>query len=241
MQHKTFIEIEENTTDWWLNAKSEIVCSVINKFFKSKKNISILDLASGTGHLAKYLYNNGYKNITVSDRSKTALKILKKKFSAVVQINLPDQTPKSNKYDCILALDAVEHIQDDKATLNNIRVLLKKNGRAIITVPAFMFLWSVKDDVLEHKRRYTLPQLKSLLLDSGYSIEFISYYNFFLFLPAFVYSLANKKAANVSRYSEKENVLFRKLFSFEKKFLTRSLKFPFGVSIIAVVTHASKK
>ena len=51
----------------------------------------------------------------------------------------------------------------------------------IITVPAFMSLWSGHDVFLEHKRRYTLPELKQKLVSAGFQIEKISYFNFFKF------------------------------------------------------------
>jgi SAM-dependent methyltransferase len=63
------------------------------------------------------------------------------------------------KFDCVFAMNVIEHIEDDKLALENINWLLKPGGRMFILVPAYMELYNGFDKILEHFRRYTLTSL----------------------------------------------------------------------------------
>ena len=71
----------------------------------------------------------------------------------------------------MLALDIVEHIEDDRQALSEIARVLRPDGVAVITVPAFPFLWSGHDEALYHKRRYTRATLERALADAGLSVR----------------------------------------------------------------------
>ena len=123
--------------------------------------------------------------------------------------------------------------------MKNIVDLLKKNGRLLITVPAYQFLFSKKDEMLHHFRRYNKKTLQNILPDN-IEIEKISYFNFFLFFPIAIAILFLKFFKiqfidSVERTPNKLiNYLMYKIFSFEKKFLN-FMNFPFGLSIILFV------
>lgn len=236
MKKDTFISIEQNNDDWWLSTKSKIIIELISSNFRTKK-ISILDIASGTGYIAQKISDEGYSNITVSDRSLVAISILKKKFKNVKKINLPKKLLIDEKFDCILILDVLEHIENDYESLRKIKSLLKKNGKIIISVPAYEFLWSSKDDRVEHKRRYIKQSLVRLIEHSNMKVDYMSYYNFFLFLPALFYSIINKYKEVIPRYNPLQNFLFTKIFSIEIPLIRKFVKFPVGVSLISVISH----
>ena len=56
-------------------------------------------------------------------------------------------------FDLVTGLDVVEHLDDDIAGLSEMRRVLRPDGRAVLFVPAFMFLWGVQDDISNHRRR----------------------------------------------------------------------------------------
>ena len=62
-------------------------------------------------------------------------------------------------FDVVTALDVVEHLDDDIAGLKEMNRVMKKSGRALIFVPAFMWLWGVQDDISNHRIRYTKKQI----------------------------------------------------------------------------------
>jgi hypothetical protein len=58
------------------------------------------------------------------------------------------------RFDTILYLDVIEHIEDAKAELHRAVDLLEPGGHLLIVVPAFNFLYSPFDKAIGHFRRY---------------------------------------------------------------------------------------
>lgn len=78
-------------------------------------------------------------------------------------------------FDVILMLDVLEHIENDRGTLQSLRSLLKPGGYAILTVPALGWLWSVHDDINLHFRRYHRRPLRQLLTQAGFEVHRLKY------------------------------------------------------------------
>ncbi|SFU91520.1 Methyltransferase domain-containing protein [Polaromonas sp. YR568] len=175
------------------------------------------------------------------DMSDDAINFSREIFSGLVKKGmLPDAVPYPDKYfSLVTALDVIEHVEDDRAALSAIYAKMAPNGRGVITVPAFMFLWSEHDVLNEHKRRYRLDDLRTKLLDAGFTIEKLSYFNTFLFPLISLVRIANnllrrKGGSDVELPPSFINYTLKKIFGAEKYFL-RFLNFPFGVSLLAVV------
>ena len=63
-------------------------------------------------------------------------------------------------------LDTVEHVPAEDEVFEECRRVLRgpepagtPGGKLLVTVPAFMFLWSRNDAINMHQRRYTAPEL----------------------------------------------------------------------------------
>lgn len=224
--------MQENQNDWWMRGRIAIVLSLLNKF--AKKTDTILDIGAGTGIITEKIKAAGYNNISVVDNSPTSLNILKEKNLNPIEGSLPELNI-DGKCDFALLLDVLEHIEDDKKTLLSIYEHLNTGGKLLITVPAFMFLWTPKDIDLGHFRRYNKNSLLETIQSTKFKIKFMSYYNFFLFIPALIYSIKNKKKTRSARYSKTRDKYFTPIFKFERHFISRNIKFPFGVSMICIL------
>jgi hypothetical protein len=118
----------------------------------------------------------------------------------------------------------------------------KKGGVFMVTVPAFMFLWSEHDVVNHHFRRYTAAQLRGVTTEKSASI-FLSYFNFWLFFPiALVRLIKGKSKEKTTEEAQSDfgmikntsiNRLFYSIFKSENFFLKRFIKLPVGVSILS--------
>lgn len=87
------------------------------------------------------------------------------------------------KFDTIIMFDVLEHIENDDEFLNNEAYdLLKDNGKIIITVPAFQFLFSEHDKFLKHFRRYDKKMIKELVKKTNYNMINFHYFYFSLFM-----------------------------------------------------------
>ena len=141
-------------------------------------------------------------------------------------------------------MDLLEHVSDDRLVLEEIYRVLRHKGIAVITVPAFRFLWSSHDNVLMHYRRYQQKELRNKLKNSKFTILKISYYNCFLFpIIAGIRLLKNLISKMIKNKSEETDITYvpkaiNRLLVFVlklEKSVLKHLDFPFGVSLISVV------
>jgi hypothetical protein len=116
--------------------------------------------------------------------------------------------------------------------------VLKKEGRAFMFVPAFMFLWGVQDDISHHRIRYTKKQIVERVEKAGFEIERATFANITFFAPILA-GRAIMKLTGIKPESENNitisalNGFLGKLFGAER-FWLKNLNFPFGVSIVVV-------
>jgi len=101
-------------------------------------------------------------------------------LSDIVQADVSDLPFGNDKFDLVLALDVLEHVEDHKKALLECRRVLRKGGSVLITVPALSFLWSKHDVGQGHFRRYNKKMLLDLVSETDYKIDYIGYFNFFL-------------------------------------------------------------
>tara|TARA_B100000686_G_C16564399_1_gene849520 strand:+ start:135 stop:869 length:735 start_codon:yes stop_codon:yes gene_type:complete len=226
---------ENEKEHWWYKGRREIISSTINKFVEKKNNIKILDFGAGSGTNTMMLSN--YGEVYVYEKDKETHQYLKKKFEKISNIFVLDEITNNIFFDLIIASDVIEHINDDSKIIEFLSSILKNDGNILITVPAYNFLYTERDKVLGHFRRYN----KKLLIEKTkkyFKTLKISYYNFFLFFLSLVLFIFIKlfKAKSLITSPENtpnffvNNMLFR-IFSFEKYFL-KHLNFPFGASIV---------
>jgi len=155
----------------------------INHFCTGKT----LEIGSGIGNISQFFIQDN-KNITLSDLRPNYLEILIKRFPRFNQnnfclIDLVDPEfdekykDKFNLYDTIFAMNVVEHILDDQQAIKNCHKLLKKEGRLVILVPAYQFLYNRFDKELEHYRRYNQKSLNNLFNSADFKIVHEQYFN----------------------------------------------------------------
>jgi 2-polyprenyl-3-methyl-5-hydroxy-6-metoxy-1,4-benzoquinol methylase len=67
------------------------------------------------------------------------------------------------KFDAILYIDVLEHIEDDRAEIARATARLKSGGTLIVLAPAHPFLFTPFDAAIGHFRRYTRASLQATL------------------------------------------------------------------------------
>ncbi len=133
---------------------------------KDPENISmVLDVGCGDGFIA----NNVLKKLTVEGIDGIDINLndseVKKLSSYYNDINFYNtfETIKTRKYDLILLLDVLEHVEDDGTFLNEIiEKHMYLGGYCLVASPAFNCLFSSHDRFLRHYRRYNLKELMGL-------------------------------------------------------------------------------
>ena len=79
----------------------------------------------------------------------------------VIVGDLGDVDP-DRRFDAILYIDVLEHIEDDTGELLRARDRLRDGGALIVLSPAFQFLFSEFDRAVGHFRRYTRSSLAAV-------------------------------------------------------------------------------
>jgi SAM-dependent methyltransferase len=80
-------------------------------------------------------------------------------------------------FDTVVCLNVLEHLEHDGQAIKKAFQELGPGGQMIIYVPAFEWLSGPIDVQLGHFRRYTKKTLAPLLLDAGFEIRGMRYYN----------------------------------------------------------------
>jgi SAM-dependent methyltransferase len=233
----TFATIERS--HWWFTARREIVLSVADRFVPS--GAPILDVGCGTGFFLEGARPR-YDAWGV-DPSPVAVELCRARgLERVVQASAYDLSALAGRsFEAVFFLDVIEHLDDDARALREALRVLTPGGLAIVTVPAFMFLWSEHDVVNEHRRRYRRPQLAALLRAVGFAVERLTYFNFFLFPLATADRLASRLArrrvaAELTVPRPWVNRLMGDAFRSERHRVADPGRgpFPFGLSLLAV-------
>jgi len=198
--------------------------------------LRILDVGCGTGANLEMLAKYGdAEGVDVSDE---ALTFCKQK-GLEVHKGLAEELPfEDGSFDVVTGLDVIEHLDDDIAGLEEMYRVLRPGGRALIFVPAFMWLWGVQDDISHHRIRYTRKQIVDRLEKAGFTVERATYANITFFAPILAGRIL-MRLTGIKPESENNvnisalNGMFGRIFGAERHFLKR-FNFPFGVSIVVV-------
>jgi SAM-dependent methyltransferase len=241
--YKEMIELQEK--HWWFVARREVIQSIMNLQMNESSTSKVLEIGCGVGGNVGLLSQSG--NYLGIDMHRSAVDYCSEKFPQFdFQCTRMEDIPRefsSNKFDSIYILDVLEHIDDQIAILKSTQNYLNQNGKILLTVPAFEFLWSPHDDFVHHVRRYTKNGLKKTLEEAGFKIERISYFNSILFPLALIQRLSmrlvkKKLSTHLSTPPKVVDRLFQFIFA-QEAWILKHTNLPVGLSIIVVVSKKS--
>ncbi len=141
----------------------------------------VLEIGAGIGNLTANLvprteYHASDINPQYLDRLNTL-----KQTRPYLKVHYTDasaeETYPAERFDTVVCLNVVEHLENDVQALSNIRKRLDTNGRAIILVPNGPRLYGSLDKVLGHYRRYTQEQLVKACQDAGFTVDKVLKFN----------------------------------------------------------------
>jgi SAM-dependent methyltransferase len=232
-------------THWWYLGRRRIIQTLVETICKTLNNPNprILDVGCGTGANLKMLA--GFGQAEGVDISPQAIEFCRERGLNSVKLGAIEELPyERDSFDLVTALDVVEHLDDDVAGLREMRRVLRRDGRLLLFVPAFMFLWGVQDDVSNHRRRYTLPSLLKAVEAAGFLVEWSSYANISFFLPVLVVRsvmrwLGLRAATEYGINISLMNGPFSQLFAAER-FVLKGGRLPFGVSAVCIARRVEE-
>lgn len=223
---------------WWFVARRELVVEMV-RGLGLPQDARILDVGCGTGATAAAL--EALSRVIGADFAPLALERCRRRgLGGLVQAAAERLPLQSASVDVIVATDILEHLDDDMAALGEFYRLLRPGGHAVISVPAYPFLWGEHDLALMHRRRYVAAQVRHRAELAGFRIERLSYALAFL-LPLALLRLI-KRQPTPARPPEAQlwpvpawlNTALVRLQRVETAILKR-IALPFGLSVLAVI------
>lgn len=136
--------------------------SIIKPFLKG----DVLEVGAGIGETTHSLCDGTQKTWVCVEPDAELTAEIEQKIKAnylpsIVEVKtgtLSDVDP-NNRYDAIIYIDVIEHIENDSEELKRAATFLKPNGHLVVLVPAHNYLYSKFDQAIGHYRRYNKKML----------------------------------------------------------------------------------
>ena len=198
---------------------------------------NILEVGAGIGNITDFIILRD--KLTLIDIDQSYIDYLNAKYSFRNQSNFNvfradiqniEPSPLSEtKYDTVICLNILEHLENDRKAVENMISLLQPAGRLIILVPALNTLHGSMDISFGHYRRYNKKQLRILI--QGQNLDIVKFY-YLNFLGLFGWFINGRIFKNVE-LPENQTKLFDRLVPF-LGFAEKIVKPPLGQSLILV-------
>lgn len=133
----------------------------IIKNFQGKRNLEI-----GPGNYPKIPIESGY----FLDTSENCIENLKRLRGKAIVGDITRLPFENEFFDLVVAIEVLEHIDDDKRAISEIARVLQSSGFFLFSIPLRKDLYSEIDRIVGHKRRYEIEELKNLLSKNGFKI-----------------------------------------------------------------------
>lgn len=154
---------------WW-RARAALTLRLLERL-DVRPPSRVLDAGCGWGVTLEALEARGYA-VAGMDVSRRALEALDRPDRCLIQADLTKSLkPNPPRFPAVLALDVIEHLDDDQEAVRRLGELVSPGGVLIVSVPALPALYSEFDASQGHRRRYLPDTLASAFLDSGLSLE----------------------------------------------------------------------
>ena len=190
-----------------------------------------LEVGAGIGSFTSN-YKSLSSNITLSEIDTDNLNFIKEKFKSENFNFTSDYTKNINKkFDTIMYLNVLEHIEEDNKEVLDAFEKLNPNGYLIILVPAHNRLYSKFDKAVGHFRRYDIDFFKNIKIQKSKLIKlcFLDSAGYFLYY-------LNKVFFKEEVYPSKLKILiWDKIFTPLTFFLDKILMYKFGKNILYVI------
>lgn len=180
---------------WWYRNRKKILSELLSKELRS---MNVLDLGSASGSNTIFMNELGFRSVSSVEYSDYGCKLQRIKGIDVINADARQLPFAAESYDYVVCMDVIEHIEDDISVLNEIRRVLKRNGKAIISVPEDMKLWSNHDLAVGHFRRYSKKELESKVISCGLRPE-VTFSSHSLLKPAIRFFRKFSKGSDLRR------------------------------------------
>jgi len=196
----------------------------------------VLEVGAGIGETARHLLDGRQRSwlcLEPDERLGTRLRAWAEAGDVAplptVQIGTTADLDPSSRFDTILYIDVLEHIEDDRAEIGRAAELLAPRGTLIVLSPAFQQLFSDFDRSVGHFRRYTRASLAEVMPPSLRQVRLR-----YLDSVGFLASLSNRALLRQALPTRRQIALWDRVMIPASRVLDPLLARSFGRSVLAV-------
>lgn len=229
-------EVEENS--FWFQARNRLLIWAMEKFFSSAKNF--FEVGCGTGYVLNGVSkNNSGLTLYGSELSPSGLGFAAQRVPTATLMQMDALAiPFVSEFDVIGAFDVLEHIESDELVLSQMFRATQKGGGIIISVPQHKQLWSYRDEIANHFRRYSRSELQRKMEKAGFTVVFSTSF-VSLLVPAIIISRnvgqgTKKLAASELVIGGILGVFLRVIMNIEHNLIRAGIRFPVGGSLLMI-------
>ena len=154
---------------WW-RARAALTLALLGRL-GVRPPARVLDAGCGWGTTLERLERAGYEAVGL-DISRRTLERLDRPRRALVEADLTKPLPEDHELsDAVLALDVIEHLDDDRTAIERLGRLATPGGVVVISVPALPELFGEFDAIQGHRRRYLPETLRAAFEGTGLELD----------------------------------------------------------------------
>lgn len=140
-------------------------------------------------------------------------------------------------FDAVVSLDVVCQVEDPAAALREFFRVVRPGGVAVLTMPAYRWMFSYHDRAVGNLRRYSRAETADLMRAAGFAVTYATYWNTLLFPLAVLQRKVLRAAAadsDVRLYPAPVEAICDSMNVIEHAWLRRGGRLPWGNSVLAV-------
>jgi SAM-dependent methyltransferase len=191
----------------------------------------VLEVGAGIGATARLLHSPAVRrwvclepDLALAERIAAEVGCVEVRVGTIAALGSP-----GDRFDTILYVDVLEHIEQDAEELRGAAGLLRPGGRMIVVAPAHGFLFSPFDRAIGHFRRYDRAGLRRIA-PPGLSEELVIYVD----SAGMLLSMLNRALLRSSRPTLRQIMLWDRSVVPISRRLDPVLGYAVGKSVIAV-------
>ncbi len=245
------IMYEAENTHWWYRGLRGVMFQLLGLRNPRNRSIKILDAGCGTGGTLQALMNQGFTNLEGFDINPPALHFCKQRGLRNVKLGSITDIPfESDKFDAVISSDVIcdAGTSNEATALHELYRVLKPGGRLFLNLPAFSFLRSEHDRATDVARRYTKGEISCKLMEAGFAVRRVTYWNMFLFPIVLLVRIVRREGENdlnnparsdILLPPKPANSLLTSVLWLERRLLRRT-NLPFGSSVAVLAIKPRK-
>ena len=226
--------------NFWFRARNRLIAWAIARYFPGARNL--LEVGCGTGFvLAGVAAAFPALRLSGSEAATAGLAFAAARAPGAELMQMDAQNiPFRDEFDVVGAFDVIEHIDEDRAVLAELRAAAAPGGGVLLTVPQHPALWSEFDARAGHARRYRARELRQKVVEAG--LEIVRMTSFVALLLPFMYLSRRAQRAPGAEYDPLAelrvapwlNRILEGSLGAERTLISGGVNFPAGGSLLVV-------